>query len=626
MSLIHELRRRHVFRVGILYAVVAWLLLQVVDVIAPMLSLPDWAGRLILLLLLVGFPIALIFAWAFDLTPQGIQRDSGAGEEIVTGKRGIFDAVVFVTLVLGLGYFAWSRLADDTDQERAATRDGATVTNMASPADSPAGTSIAVLPFVNMSADADQEYFSDGISEELLNALTGIPGLRVASRTSAFAFKGENRNIREIASILGVNHILEGSVRKSGNRVRITAQLIDTTNDTHLWSETYDRELDDIFAIQDEISNAIVDSLTGTLGVAASVTIAPPTTDMDAYDLYLKALSFNAVLSLDTRSQQLELLEQAVALDPEFAAGWAQLAEILAVIPTWDHGLDMVDYMARARDAAERALAIEPDNQTAILAIARAAYESHDWETWKEFVQEKIPSDPDVIARDANLSGTLSEQWLGLGYLVKALEIADKALAINPDNSFLNLIRGLVALDLGRKDEALPYIKNAILFGYSGSAEGLVWSHYGGDYAEAIWVASTSTRFAAHDPSLLPLMPHIRRLVFSTREDRQAEIARFWTVANELGFSREDLLGPGPQWGRRLDDGILVTLGEFLPVVDNFWGNSPMFWMWTRGLWSLRQSEEFRSRIRDSKMLAFWQENGWPDLCRPTDKDGFECD
>jgi TolB-like protein len=466
MSLIHELRRRHVFRVGILYAVVAWLLLQVVDVIAPMLSLPDWAGRLILLLLLVGFPIALIFAWAFDLTPQGIQRDSGAGEEIVTGKRGIFDAVVFVTLVLGLGYFAWSRLADDTDQERAATRDGATVTNMASPADSPAGTSIAVLPFVNMSADADQEYFSDGISEELLNALTGIPGLRVASRTSAFAFKGENRNIREIASILGVNHILEGSVRKSGNRVRITAQLIDTTNDTHLWSETYDRELDDIFAIQDEISNAIVDSLTGTLGVAASVTIAPPTTDMDAYDLYLKALSFNAVLSLDTRSQQLELLEQAVALDPEFAAGWAQLAEILAVIPTWDHGLDMVDYMARARDAAERALAIEPDNQTAILAIARAAYESHDWETWKEFVQEKIPSDPDVIARDANLSGTLSEQWLGLGYLVKALEIADKALAINPDNSFLNLIRGLVALDLGRKDEALPYIKHAILFGY----------------------------------------------------------------------------------------------------------------------------------------------------------------
>lgn len=626
MSLIHELRRRHVFRVGIVYAVVAWLLLQVVDVIAPMLSLPDWAGRLILLLLLVGFPIALILAWAFDLTPQGIQRDSGAGEEIVTGKRGIFDAVIFVTLVLGLGYFAWSRLADDTDQERAATRDGATVTNMASPADSTAGTSIAVLPFVNMSADADQEYFSDGISEELLNALTGIPGLRVASRTSAFAFKGENRNIREIASILGVNHILEGSVRKSGNRVRITAQLIDTTNDTHLWSETYDRELDDIFAIQDEISNAIVDSLTGTLGVAASVTIAPPTTDMNAYDLYLKALSFSAVLSLDTRSQQLELLEQAVALDPEFAAGWAQLAEILAVIPTWDHGLDVVDYMARARDAAERALAIEPDNQTAILAIARAAYESHDWETWKEFVQEKIPSDPDVIARDANLSGTLSEQWLGLGYLANALEIADRALAINPDNSFLNLIRGLAALDLGRKDEALSYIKNAILFGYSGSAEGLIWSHYGGEYAEAIWVASMSTRFAAHDPPLLPLLPHIRRLVFSSHEDRQAEIARFWTVANELGFSREDLLGPGPQWGRRLDDGILVTLREFQPVVDNFWGNSPMFWMWTRGLWSLRQSEEFRSRIRDSKMLAFWQENGWPDLCRPTDKDDFECD
>ncbi|MGI9263788.1 MAG: tetratricopeptide repeat protein, partial [Gammaproteobacteria bacterium] len=206
MLFIQELRRRNVFRVGIAYLVVTWLLLQVVDVIAPMLNLPDWVGRLVLLLLLVGFPIALIFAWAFDLTPQGIQRDSGVAGAAVTGKPRVFDAVIFAVLVLGLGYLAWARLAsNDESMEVAVTNASATA----------AGTSIAVLPFVNMSADEDQEYFSDGISEELLNVLAEIPGLRVASRTSAFAFKKENRNIREIASILGVNHILEGSVRKS---------------------------------------------------------------------------------------------------------------------------------------------------------------------------------------------------------------------------------------------------------------------------------------------------------------------------------------------------------------------------------------------------------------------------
>ncbi len=622
MSFVQELRRRNVFRVGIAYLVVTWLLLQVVDVVAPMLNLPDWVGRLILLLLLVGFPIALIFAWAFDLTPEGIRRDTGAGDEPVSGKPRIFDAIVFVALIIGLGYFTWTRIAGDD----AATLDGERQQASPTSATTAAGTSIAVLPFVNLSADADQEYFSDGISEELLNVLANIPGLRVASRTSAFAFKGENRNIREIASILEVNHILEGSVRKAGNRVRITAQLIDTTNDTHLWSENYDRELTDIFAIQDEISNAIVESLREALGVDAPVTVTATTTDMGAYDLYLQALAASAVLSLETRIRQLELLEQSVRADPDFAPGWGFLASMLATIPTWDHSLDMAAYMERARAAAERALALDPDNQNALIALARAAYELHDWVTWRSLVNDRLESDVNIVARDANLSGTLAEQWLGLGYLTRAIAIADPALAVTPDDSFLNLIRGLATVSLGRHDEALSFLKNAILFGYSGSAQGLLLGYYGGDHQEAIWIAATSTRLADHDPALLPLLPHLRRLAFSAPGDRQLEIERFWRVANEFGFSREDLLARGPQWGRRLDNDLLMVLGEYQPIVDNYWGNSPMFWMWTHGLRPVRRSEVFKSRVRESGMLDFWKENGWPDLCRPAGNGDFECD
>jgi TolB-like protein len=328
VSLISELRRRNVFRVGIAYLVVAWLLLQVVDVVAPMLELPDWALKFVLLLLVIGFPVALLLAWAFELTPEGIRREGEAPPGAGRGRG--FDVIVFVGLIVALGWFGWSRMADDgvgsTDVLTAAPA-GGDESAQSGPVDDQ-GTSIAVLPFVNMSPDPDQEYFSDGISEELLNVLSRVPGLRVASRTSAFAFKGENRNLMEIGEILEVDHILEGSVRKSGSRVRITAQLIDTANDRHLWSDTYDRELTDIFAIQDEISSAIVSSLSDTLGVGAAetVSVATVTDNMDAYDLYLQSQALDAVLSVENRWRQLELLERAVAVDPQFSRGWSALA------------------------------------------------------------------------------------------------------------------------------------------------------------------------------------------------------------------------------------------------------------------------------------------------------------
>jgi TolB-like protein len=244
MSLLAELKRRKVVRVAVVYAATAFVVLQAADIMLPNLGVPDWALRLVVMLLVLGFPVALVLAWALEVTPEGIKRtDSSATEagEVTTapallGKRTVFVAAIMLTLGVGLGAGWFFRPMSSP----APLATGQT-------ADAAAARSIAVLPFVNMSDDAANEFFADGISEELLNVLVRVDGIGVASRTSSFAYKGRELGAAAIARELGVNHILEGSVRKAGNRVRITAQLIDAVNDRHLWSETYDRELTDIF-------------------------------------------------------------------------------------------------------------------------------------------------------------------------------------------------------------------------------------------------------------------------------------------------------------------------------------------------------------------------------------------
>jgi len=255
MPLIAELKRRNVIRVGVAYAIVAWLLLEVASVIFPGLHLPDWTLTFLIVLVAAGFPLALILAWAFELTPEGLKREAEVDRtESTTRTKGRkLDFAIIGLLALAVVFLVVDNYVLEAEPERAE------VAAEQIPAAEPVERekSIAVLPFVNMSSDPEQEYFSEGISEELLNELAQLPGLRVASRTSAFTFKGENRNMGEIAAILKVSYVLEGSVRKSGNRVRIAAQLIDASNEKHLWSEIYDRELTDIFAIQSEIARAV---------------------------------------------------------------------------------------------------------------------------------------------------------------------------------------------------------------------------------------------------------------------------------------------------------------------------------------------------------------------------------
>ena len=314
MSLFGELSRRNVFRVGIAYAVASWVVLQFVDVISQIFELPVWAPKLVLVLMVIGLVPVLIFAWVFELTPEGIKKESeidrSGSVTPQTGRK--LNMVIIGSLVLAVALLLMDRQFSNPAEETSA-------------AISDTETSIAVLPFVNMSSDAEQEFFSDGITEEILNSLASEKSLKVAGRTSSFAFKGQNDDLRRIGEALGVDHILEGSVRKVGAQVRITAQLIQVDNGFHLWSETYDRELTDVFAIQDEIANEILKQLRSQLlDDEDLVIVEAKRTNPVVYDLYLRAKQRIYTRNSSEISIAMSELDKALQLDLEYAPAFAQ--------------------------------------------------------------------------------------------------------------------------------------------------------------------------------------------------------------------------------------------------------------------------------------------------------------
>ena len=351
--------RRNVTRVALVYIIVAWVTIQVVDVMFPALKVPDWAVSITAALIIIGFPFALIFAWAFEITPEGIKREKDVDRShsltAQTGRK--LDFMIIGALVIAVAVLLFDKLiltGSDDQVAQISTPDEAADTIIRVPE-----KSIAVLPFVNMSGNVENEYFSDGLSEELLNVLAKIPGLKVAGRTSSFQFKGENKDLRLIGEQLGVAHVLEGSVRQSGPMVRITAQLIDTETGFHLWSETFDRELNDIFAIQDEISASVAAALKVTLFGAAGEKVVNNrgTESVEAYDLYLRGRYLREHLSRDNIQQSIAVLHEAVAIDPNYAAAWAQLSLSEGRwIGTYTESLQFDQGYAIARRYAERAL------------------------------------------------------------------------------------------------------------------------------------------------------------------------------------------------------------------------------------------------------------------------------
>jgi len=371
MSLFEELKRRNVFRVGIAYVVTAWLVLQVADIVLDNLPAPGWVMQVIMLVLVVGLPVVLVIAWAFELTPEGLKRERDVDRsQSITNRTGRkLDRVIIGALVLALGYFVWESRFSAQDPAGATPSESADL-----PAAGPGAAeaapekSIAVLPFVNLSSDQEQEYFSDGISEELLNVLAQYPGLHVAARTSSFQFKGQNKDIGEIARLLKVSNVLEGSVRKSGARLRITAQLIEADTGYHLWSQTYDREMDDVFAIQDEISAAIGDALRVELALdgddVANAPRVAESANTAAYEAFLEGRHLVNQRGRSNMLQASEALKRAVRLDPEFAPAQAWMAIAWTMMlnsPTTYGDLTLAEVTERATPHVERALALNPN-------------------------------------------------------------------------------------------------------------------------------------------------------------------------------------------------------------------------------------------------------------------------
>src|SRR6266487_4920453 len=373
-----ELKRRNVVRMAGLYLVGAWLLTQVASTVLPMFGAPDWLPRSIVSLLAIGFVPALIFIWVFELTPQGLKRDEDVPpeESIAPQTARRMNRMIIAVLVLALGYFAFDKFVLTPRRDAAlvaATEKSVAARPSAEPKSAATSKSVAVLAFANLSDDKGSEYFSDGISEELLTVLQKIPGLHVAARTSAFSFKGKNATAQEIGQKLGVAHLVDGSVRKSGENVRIAARLTRTDTSEQLWSENYTRDLKDVFAVQTELAQTIVAQLRGQLtGGAADPVIQAQvqaaekggTKNVEAHQQYLQGRFYSDRHSETGAAQALTAYQRAVQLDPSFALAWAGLAQthVWNCEFSTEGGLAGFDaHLTAAREATERALSIEPN-------------------------------------------------------------------------------------------------------------------------------------------------------------------------------------------------------------------------------------------------------------------------
>jgi TolB-like protein len=450
LSFFKELKRRNVFRVAIAYIVMAWLVMQVTDVVLNNIEAPDWVFQTILLLLGIGFIVAMFFSWAFEMTPEGLKRehevDRAQSITPQTGKK--LNNLIFAVMGLALVYFAFDKFVLTSSRDAAlveattqAMTDQATVEDDSEGTD----TSIAVLPFVNMSSDPEQEYFSDGISEEILNVLAQLPNLHVTSRSSAFQFKGDDIDIPSVAAQLGVEHVLEGSVRKSGNQVRITAQLIEAGQDRHLWSETYDRQLNDVFAVQDEISVAIVEALKATLGIEM---IAPRAAqrpvDPRAHNEYLLGVYQMELRGAEPLERAIAHFKKALEFDPDYVPALARLSMTLNLYPQYSAGHTRQEFIDQAAPYAEHAYTLDPNSWEANLAKGsdhwqRAVVNGTTRMPAIEFFQRAVELNPSYGTSYAWLASAKQEE----GDLDGALRIREAAIEIAPlDRILLDNLTG----------------------------------------------------------------------------------------------------------------------------------------------------------------------------------------
>jgi TolB-like protein len=573
MNLFTELKRRNVFKVGIAYAVVGWVLAQGASIFLPNFGAPAWVMPVFLGVMIAGFPIAVVFAWAFEMTPEGVKRSDAAPTKVKTA----------------------------TDPE---------VKTLVALSTAP---SIAVLPFVDMSPAKDQEYFSDGLSEELLNRLVAFKGLRVIGRTSSFAFKGKNEDLRIIGETLGVNHILEGSVRKSGDHLRITAQLINPADGSHLWSKTYDRTLVDIFAIQDEISRAVADSLAVTMGVAAGERESF-TRSIEAYEAYLLGLPYIRKMTAENIARGIEHLRRSVEIDPKFGAAWARLAEGYA-LGSQTGSSKAEEWRQKSAQANERLQAVAPNSVVAAITGARAGANRREWSEAERTL--KRVQTPDSVADIAWIT-EYGRFVLSVGRVREAVGYLESARLADPLSPLVALFlceayadsgdigAAFEESDRGRTLEGMqPLLAGTALLVALGTGDREI-------------IETRAHTIADTDPATGALNSEMARLVGDEQALRLALRSAWSDPANQFGFRALAIA----HWAAFAGDSDLA-----LDALRRQMTLLTVYALWRPVMRDVRRHPDTKGLLRDLGLVDYWRESGkWGDFCRPVGDDDFECE
>lgn len=595
-SLFAELKRRNVIRVGIAYILVAWIIAQVAELALDSFNAPDWVIQAVLVLLALGLPLALFFAWAFEMTPEGIKKEKNVDRSVppTHGTRRKLDVMIIAVLSVGLAYFAVDKFLIDTTQEPKQSLLPVVT----------AKASIAVLPFVNMSSDAEQEHFSDGITEEILNTLVKLKGLKVAGRTSSFAFKGRNEDLRAIGETLSVEHILEGSVRRAGKRLRITAQLVQVKDGFHVWSDTFDRELDDVFAIQEEIAEAIGDVLAVELGVG---TRAPRTSSIESYDNYLKGRAL--LRKRENLEQASDYFRQVTEEDPEFAPAWAGWAITRQVMEGDSR------YNDEALELARQALSIDPDNVDALNALAAVLRDRWQWTEAEATFEHALSVDP----QSAELLEDYSEFLAMTGRSDEQLVIAERGYALDPLHGPMTwtYVEALVAA--GQRLEAVAIAdafaeQSKTLASYWYAA--MMRLHYG-ESLTAIGYFERAGVPKEHGDTLTQL---VRQTQINDRNDAVIKSVRNLMLSNAPGDLGWDSVET--EWINRSAAQVLLYAGDVDLLIETdleyfktfAYGNTETLFL--PALNKIRQHPRFIEYLNLLKLPAYWDSTSWPRYCR----------
>jgi TolB-like protein len=599
MSLFAELKRRNVIRMAGLYLVGAWLIVQVASTVFPMFGAPEWLPRSIVVLLALGFVPTLVFSWVYELTPEGLKRDADVTPEQSiasrTGKR--MDRLTLIGLVAVVAL-----VAADRYWPRGVVSESRSIPA----ADTP---SVAVLPFANLSSDPEQEFFSDGMTEEVLNVLARVPTLKVAARTSVFEFKGKGGDVRDIGRRLGVTHIVEGSVRRDGQAVRVTAQLVRVSDGFHVWSETYDRKIEGVFALQDDIARRVGEQLATSLGVAA-VPAARVAITPEAYDEYLKARALYRTRK--DLPQAIALLEAAVAHAPDFAAGWASLSlayEVVIYYMTPDERAPLGDIVAKCREAAQRAAILDAESSVTLHALANVArmeLRYAEAERLYERAIERDPTYPDAREDQVEFLVNMGRNEEGLARIRTLLELEPYVRVFwwrVVEVGFVMDRRDLVEEGTARMREIDPDTQS--------TSEAL-------SLMEDVSAGRIGPRGKTVEEALAEtwgLSPEARLLFRWVLHEPDVDDALARELAGDIGnVAFAALRGDADLFFAAFENPQQLIARKDLLLMLNYPFARP-----------LASDPRAKRLLRELGFEAYWRAKGWPALCRPLGADDFEC-